>query len=70
MSADANPTSDQENHILTLIRQAGITRARLQLLINSGLLADLLGADPGRINRENFRHICGLPPDPYPVVTG
>ena len=55
-------TLAQANHFLTLINQKGVQAEQLQELYESGLLADLLDANVGEVNRDDFRKLCGLTP--------
>lgn len=55
-------TFGQANHVLTLIGQKEVSKERLVALVDSGLLADLLDADPANINRDDFRKSLGLTP--------
>ncbi len=55
-------TLPQAVQVLDLIRKKEISLEQLQALLASGLLADLLDADVGKINRSDFRKFCGLGP--------
>lgn len=66
----SNPSSEQMTHLLRLVLESKISRHQLQILINSGLLSDLLHTNPGNINREGFRRMVGLEPLCFPVMLG
>lgn len=55
-------TLKQAGKALEVIGQKEIPGEQLQELIGSGLLSDLLDADIGAIDRNEFRKICGLKP--------
>jgi hypothetical protein len=55
-------TFGQANHILTLVNQKEVSKEKLTALVESGLLADLLDADPANINRGAYRKLLGLTP--------
>lgn len=55
-------TSGQFVKFTSLLEQKGSNPERFQLFLGSGLLADLLEADPSAIDREEFRKLIGLPP--------
>jgi hypothetical protein len=40
----------------------GVSAQRLQMLLDSGLIADLRDADVDAINRAEFRRVCGIEP--------
>jgi len=52
----------QALHALTLISQKDPTLEGLNSLYQSGLLSDLLEADPSKVNREELRKSLGLTP--------
>jgi len=53
-------TPAQGNQVLGLILQKNVPCDRLQKLLESGLLTDLLEADPAKIDRPEFRQVVGL----------
>lgn len=55
-------TSGQLVKLTGLLEQRGSNPERFQLFLSSGILADLLEADPSAINRDDFRKYIGLPP--------
>ncbi len=55
-------TSGQLVKLTALLEQKGSNPERFQLFLESGVLADLLEADPAAIDREEFRKLIGLPP--------
>jgi len=55
-------TSGQLVKFTSLLEQKGSNPERFQLFLGSGVLADLLEADPSGIDREEFRKMIGLPP--------
>ena len=60
-------TLKQAGKVLTLMENTPCEQ--LQELLGSGLLSDLLSSDTKRINRDEFRKMCGLEPlVPEPVV--
>ena len=57
---ESTVTLAQGAHILRLIEEKGVSKEQLNGLIKSGLLADLLDADPTSANRDDFRKLLGL----------
>ena len=55
-------TLAQGNQVVNLILQKRVPAEKLQAIIESGLLSVLLDANIGKINRDEFRQICGLKP--------
>lgn len=53
-------TLAQGNQVLTLILQKRVPCVRLQALLSSGLLSDLLMADVGPVDRGKFREFLGV----------
>ena len=53
-------TLKQDGKVLTLMED--VSCEQLQKLLGSGLLSDLLNSDVKRINRDEFRKVCGLKP--------
>jgi hypothetical protein len=53
-------TLGQGAKVLELILQKEVPVEQMQELLKSGLLADLLDADVGNVNREDFRQLLGL----------
>lgn len=44
-----------------------VSSYQLQMLLEGGYLSDLLKADESKMNRNDFRKFCGLPPVVFPV---
>lgn len=55
-------TSGQLVKFTALLEQKDSNPERFQLFLGTGILADLLEADPTAINRDDFRKMIGLPP--------
>ena len=55
-------TLAQGYQVLNLILQKRLPAEQLQAIIESGLLSVLLDANIGKINREEFRRVCGFKP--------
>ncbi len=57
-----NASWQQAAHLLTLVSNKGLPIDQIQRLYSSGLLSDLLDADVGSVNRDEFRKVLGLGP--------
>ena len=55
-------TSEQFVKFTTLLEQKDSNPERFQLFLTTGVLSDLLDADPSAIDRDEFRKMIGLPP--------
>lgn len=63
-----NPSLKQASQILKLVDDKGMPSDQLQALFNSGLLSDLMDANFGQVNRDEFRKVLGLiPVEPKPA---
>ena len=60
-------TLKQGNQVLTLILQKDLPSEKLQALIESGLLSDLLDANIGTVDREKFQEVLGLREPKKPI---
>lgn len=69
-ATDAKPTFSQASRILAIIEEKVETREQLQKFQASGLLTDLLSADPDKIDRNEFRRTCGHPVSPWRILVG
>jgi len=58
----SNATFSQAAHILRIVEEKATPKSQLQDIIGAGLLADLLDANVGEVNREEFRKLLGLRP--------
>ncbi|MBI2065446.1 MAG: hypothetical protein HYT68_00015 [Candidatus Zambryskibacteria bacterium] len=58
----SNATFSQAAHILRIVEEKATPKSQLQDIIGAGLLADLLDANVGEVNREEFRKLLGLHP--------
>lgn len=56
----------QAQAIIQVIAENVMTGAQAKKLLTSHLLADLLKADPDKIDRDEFRKVCGLEVLPHP----
>lgn len=60
MSTKTDATFHQATHLLTLFGQKNVSKDQFGLLVNSGLLSDLLDCDPTKVDRDKFRQVLGL----------
>jgi hypothetical protein len=60
-------TLGQASYVLDLLREKNVSSAKLQSIIDRGLLSDLIDADPDKIDRAKFRALLGVS---YKVTLG
>lgn len=61
---------DQGRQVLKVFGEKVKTQAHLGALLSCGLLTDLLSADLTKIDRNNFRKVCGLSTSSWRVLLG
>ncbi len=65
------PTFDQAYQLLSLAREAGVSRAKLQVLYAKGLISDVLRCEePEKVERETVRLALGYDPSVFRVRMG
>ena len=69
-TTDTKLTFSQARRVLGIVEEKVKTREQLQKFQMSGLLTDLLSADPDKIDRNEFRKACGLPVSSWRVLLG